>query len=235
MAEEFEGDLTDAVFWGANLRGARFRDVDLTSVSISHAKVVDLDIDAFIDHVTINGVDVTAYVNERDPWFPLRAHVQATDPEGMRAAWDGLEHEWATTIDAARQLSEAQRRQSVGGEWSFVQTLRHLVMAMDKWFTVPILGDDSFHPIGLPNTGSIDFGFPGIDRDADPTFEEVLAVRRDRAARLRAYLEQVTPDDLTAEVEVHENGAAIVHQCLFTVLEEEFEHLRYARRDLALL
>lgn len=44
--------------------------------------------------------------------------------------------------------------ESVNEEWSFVQTLRHLVFAMDKWFTAPILGD-RFHPIGLPNTGSV--------------------------------------------------------------------------------
>ena len=60
--------------------------------------------------------------------------------------------------------------ESVGGEWSFVDTLRHLVFAMDKWFTTPILGDEEFHPIGLPNTGSADFGWPGLDRSAAPTF-----------------------------------------------------------------
>ena len=32
-------------------------------------------------------------------------------------------------------------------EWSFVETLRHLVFAMDKWFTVPVVGEP-FHPIG---------------------------------------------------------------------------------------
>ena len=37
MPEEFEGDLAGAVFWGADLRGARFRDVDLTDAKISHA------------------------------------------------------------------------------------------------------------------------------------------------------------------------------------------------------
>ena len=31
VPEEFEGDLTGAVFWGADLSGARFRDVNLTA------------------------------------------------------------------------------------------------------------------------------------------------------------------------------------------------------------
>ena len=99
MPEEFEGDLAGAVFWGADLSGARFRDVNLTDATISHAWLVNVDIDALVDRVVINGVDVTAYVNERDPWYPLRAMLRPTDPEGMRSAWAALEVEWATTID----------------------------------------------------------------------------------------------------------------------------------------
>ena len=153
MPEEFEGDLAGAVFWGADLSGARFRDVNLTDVKISHAWLVNVDIDALVDTVVINGVDVTAYVNERDPWYPLRALLRPSDPEGMRAAWAALEDEWAKTITRAQALPEDKLHESVNGEFSFVQTLRHLVMAMDKWFTAPILGE-AFHPIGLPNTGS---------------------------------------------------------------------------------
>ena len=54
------------------------------------------------------------------------------------------------------------------GEFSFVETLRHLIMAMDKWFTAPILGE-GFHAIGLPNSGSVDFPWPGLDYDVTPS------------------------------------------------------------------
>lgn len=233
MPEEFEGrDLTGAVFWGVDLSGARFRDVNLTDVTISHAMVVNVDIDAFVDHVTINGVDVTKYVNERDEWYPLRAMLRPADPEGMRAAWKALEPAWATTIDRARRLPEAALHVSVRGEWSFVQTLRHLLFAMDKWFTAPILGQ-GFHPAGLPNTGSADFGWPGLDRDADPTLDEVLAVRAGRRAQLHDFLEGVTDADLGREIEVLENGPVPLRECLYTVFEEEFQHNRYAVRGLA--
>ena len=140
MPEEFEGDLAGAVFWGADLSGARFRDVNLTDAKISHAWLVNVEIDAMIDTVVINGVDVTAYVNERDPWYPLRGMLRPPDPEGMRSAWAALEAEWAKTVTRALALPETRLDESVNGEWSFVQTLRHLVMAMDKWFTVPVLG-----------------------------------------------------------------------------------------------
>ena len=77
MPEEFEGrDLSDAVFWGVDLSRATFRDVLLKEIRISHAMLIDVDIDAFVDRVVINGVDVTQYVNDGDPWYPLRAMGQ---------------------------------------------------------------------------------------------------------------------------------------------------------------
>ena len=234
MPEEFEGDLAGAVFWGADLSGARFRDVNLTDAKISHAWLVNVDIDALIDTLVINGVDVTSYVNERDPWYPLRAMLRPADPEGMRVAWAALEEVWAHTIARARGLPEQALHKSVNDEWSFVQTMRHLVFAMDKWFTVPILGE-SFHPTGLPNRGSVDFPWPGVDYDLTPSVSEALAVRTDRATRLRDYLATVTATDFTRSVEVLENGTNPLQECLYTVFEEEFWHNRYAQRDLALL
>jgi hypothetical protein len=233
--ESFEGrDLAEAVFWGVDLSGAHFRDVNLTNVTINGAWLVNVDIDALIDHVTINGVDVTAYVNERDPWYPLRAMLRPPDPDGMCTAWAALEDLWTTTIARAREFPERRLHESVNGEWSFVETLRHLVFAMDKWFTAPILGED-FQPIGLPNSGSADFPWPGLDRGAAPTLAEALEVRAGRATRLRDYLAAVTPSELTKNVEVLENGTNPVQECLYTVFEEEFAHNRYASRDLAQL
>ena len=234
MPGEFEGDLTEAVFWGADLSGARFRDVNLTGARISHAWVVDVDIDAFVDKLVVNGVDVTDYVNERDEWYPVRAMIRASDPDGLRTAWPALEEAWTSTIAWAQALGEDKAQESVNEEFSFVQTVRHLVMAMDKWFTAPILGG-SFHEMGLPNTGSLDFDWPGLDYSVKPSLAEALAVRADRAEKFRAYLAHVDAGDLSREVEVLENGKATVLECLQTVMEEEFWHNRYARRDLALL
>jgi hypothetical protein len=234
MPEEFEGDLGGAVFWGADLSGATFRDVNFTNAKISHAWLVNVEIDALVDTVVINGVDVTAYINERDPWYPLRAMLRASDPEDMRATWAALQDEWASTLTRALALPEDRLHESVNDEWSFVQTLRHLVFAMDKWFTAPILGG-SFHPIGLPNSGSVDFPWPDLDADLTPSVSEALAVRAERAMRFRDYLATVAKTDLTQPVEVLENGTNPVQECIYTVFEEEFWHNRYARRDLAQL
>jgi hypothetical protein len=233
MPEEFEGDLKEAVFWGVDLEGARFRDVNLTGARISHAWLVDVEIDALVDRLVINGVDVTDYVNERDRWYPLRAMIRPHDLDGMRAGWAALEAEWATTLARAGALPEEALHESVDGEWSFVQTIRHLVFAMDKWFTAPVLGEP-FHPMGLPNSGSVDFPWPELQYDLAPSVSEALAVRAERAARFGDYLASFA-DDLQRPVEVLENGTVPLIECIYTVLEEEFWHDRYAVRDLARL
>jgi hypothetical protein len=232
MAEEFEfQDLSDAVFWGVDLQRATFRDVDLKGARFSHARLVDVVVDAEIDRLVVNGVDVTAYVNERDEWFTLRSQLHPTDPDRMRHGWQAFRTAWEQAIEQARALPDERRHASVGGEWSFVQTVRHLVFATDKWFTAPILGE-GFDPIGLPNSGSADFGWPGVDATAEPTFEEAADAWRARADRMRVHLDHLEPSAVTAEVDVLENGTTAVHDCIGVVFEEHFQHLRYALRDL---
>ena len=207
--------------------------MNLTDVTISHAWLVDVEIDAFIDRVVVNGVDVTAFVNEHDPWYPLRSVLRARIPRacapvGPRCANMGGDRR------PAQRLPEEDLHESVDGEWSFVQTLRHLVFAMDKWVSAPILGRP-FHPFGLPHSGPIEFPWPDLDREAAPSMSEVLAARADQAISFGDYLGAVTTDDLTRSVDVLENGAHLARDCISTVFEEEFWHHRYAERDLAKL
>lgn len=165
--------------------------------------------------------------------YPLRAMVRAPAAAGMQGAWQALETAWAPTIERARALREAQLHESVNGEWSFLQTLRHLVFAIDKWFTVPLAGGE-LHPYGVPNTSS-QARYPTLDAAADPTLDEILAVRGDRSERFRAYLSTLGDDELDRTVDITENGPNPVRECVWTVLEEELWHLRYADRDLAAL
>ena len=145
-----------------------------------------------------------------------------------------LDAAWAPTIARARALSPAQQHQSVNDEFSFVETLRHVVFGIDKWFTVPLLREP-FHPLGLPNKGSLEFEFPGLALDSDPILDEVLAVRDDRMAKVHAFIAGLTQSDFDRSVDVLENGPHPVSECLYVVFEESFEHHRYALRDLDLL
>lgn len=234
MPEEFEGDLAGAEFWGADLTGATFRDVNLTDATISHAWLINVNIDALVDRLVINGVDVTTYVNEHDPWYPLRGMLRPTTTDAMLATTDALEAEWAENLRMAASLPAEAAHQSVGGEWSLVHTIRHLVFAIDKWFTAPVLGQP-LHPMGLPNTGSREFPWPGLQYDLEPSLDEALAVHADRLTRFRNHVRAAATADLERSVDILENGPHPVLECIYTVFEEEFWHLRYARRDLSTL
>ena len=161
MPEEFEGDLAGAVFWGADLPGARFRDVNLTDATISHAWLVDVDVDALVERVVINGVDVTDYVNERDPWYPLRAMLRPADPEGMRAAWAALEarvgdHDRPGAGAPRRGAGRVGRRRVVVRPDAAAPRVRHgqVVHGPDPRRAVPPDGDAE-HRLGrLPVAGA---------------------------------------------------------------------------------
>jgi hypothetical protein len=233
---EFEGeDLSDAVFWGVDLRRALFRDADLTGVKVFHAQLTDVDIDGLVERLVVNGVDVTDFVNTHDAWYPLRTMLRPFDAEGASAAWDRIVAEWAVNCERAERLGDAGFTESVNGEWSMRDTIRHLLFAIEKWFVMPLLGATEFSSFGLPNTGSRGFPWPGLDLTASPTTAEVLSAWQHLAARVRASFESLDMGALPPTVEVLENGEVPGSECVYVVLEESFEHLRYARRDLAVL
>ena len=74
-----------------------------------------------------------------------------------------------------------------------------------------------------------------LDLASEPSLAEVRAVREARCARFTAHLEGLDVAALPTEVDVLENGSVPALMCFHVVLEEEFEHLRYAARDLTLL
>ncbi|MFP5488005.1 MAG: DinB family protein [Acidimicrobiia bacterium] len=235
MTTEFEDqDLRGAVFWGVDLRDALFRDVDFSGTRSQHVILHDVELDGFVDRLVVNGVDVTEHVRAHDPWQPLRGMLRPTTVDEVRAAWSEVERVWADTIQRAWTLPADRRRERVDDEWSFVETLRHLVFAIDKWFTLPLAGG-TFDAIGMPNSGSVDFPWPGLEPTADPTDDEALAAWRRRTQAIRRALDDLTDADLGREVDVLENGTVTVLDCWHTVLEEHFEHRRYALRDLARL
>ena len=146
---------------------------------------------------------------------------------------------WAALVDRARALPPERLHESVGGEWSFIQTLRHLAFATECWLLRAIQGDPRpWQPLSLPwDEAPPTEGVPH-DREARPDLDTALALRLDRAAKVRAYLETLTDDELGAmTTPVTEPGwpepeSFPVRECLLTILREEWEHRRYAERDL---
>ena len=132
--------------------------------------------------------------------------------------------------------------ESVDGEWSFIETLRHLAFATDAWVRRGILGDPApWHPLDLPWDDMPDT--PGVPRDraARPSLDEVLAVRHDRVAGVRELLAGLTDEKLAGHTEPVEGPgwpeprSYPVRKCLLVVLNEEWEHRHYAERDLTAL
>ena len=236
MAEQFEDrDLSDSVFWGVRLQRCLVRDADLLGTRFFHTLWSDVSIDGVVDRLVVNGVDVTDYVNANDRWYPLRTRLEPDTSDALRASWAELQQEWADLLGWASRLGPGAALRSVNGEWCLRDTLRHLLFAMDKWFGGPLLCARSFTSFGLPNTGSQGGDWPGLDPAADPSFDEVLAARAEHAARFGAFIGSLDFADLPETVEVLENGTVPAVMCFHVVLEEEFEHLRYALRDLALM
>ncbi|HKE70128.1 MAG TPA: DinB family protein [Nocardioidaceae bacterium] len=236
-------DLRGAKFADVDLRGSRFVGSDLSGVVMRGVQVEAADIDApwLSDGDTffrVNGVDVIPFVEaELDARFPGRGQRRAADPDGLRAAWTSLERTWEATLERAAAMPDGTVDVSVDGEWSFAETLRHLVLATDMWLRRAVLEvGQPFHPLGLIDAGSADE--PGVDRSIfrtdTPSYAEVLEVRAGRVAMVRGFLATATPETLAA---TRKNPHAPEYpettlSCLHVILEEEWEHHRYAVRDL---
>lgn len=236
-------DLTNARFQDVDLSHARFQLVDLSGVTIRGAAVLDVEISGEVRNLRVNGVDVVPLVEaELNRRYPDRVKMAAADPGGFDEAWRILERLWQQTVERARRLPPQLLHERVEGEWSFVETLRHLVFATDAWVLRAILGEPApWHPLDLPHDEMGDQ--PGVpwDRDARPSLDEVLAVRADRMATVRQLIAGLTDERLAGMTEpvlepgYPESQSFPVRACLQTVLSEEWEHRLYAERDLDVL
>jgi len=209
----------------------------LQDVKITDAWVNNLEVSGLIGTLTVNDVDVSAFVRaELDKRHPEMRTLSATDVEGLRAAWATSAERAAATVERASTLPEATLNESVDDEWSFIQTLRHLVFATDRWITGPVFADPNrFHPLGYPHDGASADETRGLDLDAQPSLDDVLAVRRERMARVTDLLDTSTHDDLRRTVASPDGGTTTVMSCIHVVLLEEWWHNHYANRDLAVL
>ncbi len=235
-------DVAAPQFVDADLRRARFVRADLSGVVMRAVDLAGADVDApwLSDDggsLLVNGVDVAPLVEaELNRRFPGRADRRAGDPAGLRAAWTVLERTWAATLDRLAAMPAGTVDVSVADEWSFAQTLRHLVMATDTWLGRAINEvAQPFHPLGQPNA---EYATDGNDMSVfttrTPSWSEVLEVRAGHVAMVRDFLAAVTADELdaTRRNPWGPEHLETVRSCLHVILNEEWEHHRYAVRDL---
>ena len=235
--DEFEG----AQFTRVSFKGATIRFSDLREVTMRGVYVGGLEIDShdlFLGSLVVNGVDVVPLVDaELNRRFPGRELQRAQTPEGLREAWVAVQAAWQETVASTPpELVDAH----VEDEWSLAQTLRHLVLATDAWLGRAILGiEQPFHEIGQVFSGAEQTDLDlSIFRTDPPPYDEVLAVRAERQQQVTDFLATVTPEQLAEQRDDpwgDDEWHPTVGDCVRVILEEEWAHLRYVRRDLALL
>ena len=249
MTRFSEQDLTGAHFERVSLRDTHMDAVDLTGAQIRGVvfngsrmrgvELVDVEISGELQNVVVNGVDIAPLVEaELNRRMPERAKMRPDDSDGFREAWAILERLWKGTVARAMTLPAAALHRNVDDEWSFIQTLRHLNFASAAWVDRMVLGTASpWHPLDLPWDEAP--GWDGIpwDREARPSLDVVLTVRRERQAMVRHVLESVTDEQLAADMTRTEPGWPRIEnfpvkECLRIVLTEEWQHRLYAERDL---
>ena len=213
---------------GAMIEGARWSGVEL----------VDVVIDGELRNVIVNGVDIGPLVEaELNRRTPERAKMRPTDPDGFREAWSIVTRRWDETIERARTLPAESLHARVNGEWSFIETLRHLGFATAAWVGRMVLGDPSpWHPLDLPWDEAP--GWDGIpwDREVRPSLDEVLALRHERREMVARVFDGLTSEQLASHVSRTEPGWPQIAgfpfaECLSIVLNEEWEHRNFAERD----
>ncbi|MGN6793276.1 MAG: DinB family protein [Streptosporangiaceae bacterium] len=237
--------FSGARFDVADMRGARFTDCDLTGVTIRDGWLVNVSISGYLSNLTVNGVDVTDFVSaELDRRHPERVQFrQGQTADDLRAIWATIEGLWAEATERAGKLPAAAVAEHINEEWSFEQTLRHLVFITDAWASRTVLDEQMpYHPLGLPQSWypDADAAALGIDMAAKPSYAEILEARADRMAVMRRIVTSLTDDGLgrlcpRSPAPGYPDEERTVVDCIAVVMEEEIEHYRFAVRDLAVL
>ena len=234
-----------ASFTVADLAGATFLDCDMSNVKIVDSWLVDVSVSGYLSNFVVNGVDVTQFVDaELDRRHPERVQLRTiTSANDFRAMWATIEGLWSDAGARAELLPEPALHDRVDDEWSFVETLRHLVFITDSWASRTILDEPMpFHRLGMPQTAyaPTDAATLGMHLDSHPSYSEVEQARADRMAVVRGLVDDLTDPELErictrSPAPGYPEEGRPVGECLGVVMEEECEHHRFAVRDLAIL
>ncbi|MFD2796891.1 DinB family protein [Promicromonospora vindobonensis] len=245
-----DDDLQHAEFVAADLTGARFRFADLEGAAFEQSYLpgavmrgVDLtgaDIDGAIGGLKVNGIEVLPLIEaELNRQYPGRALARSEVLAEQRGSFEAAQRTWSALFDRVADMPAGTVDQQVDGEWSLAQTMRHLVLAIDGWLRHGVQGlDGAFSPIGLPFSEYDDeVGALGVDIAATPSYQEVQAAYADRIAQVRAQYDSLTQAEFEAPARrlppwEPETRTLPVWRCLGVIVNESWEHHRFAERDL---
>ncbi len=245
MTAEFRDTdaFKDARFINADCSGLTLRDCDVSRFKITNSYLRDVNISGYLGTVLVNDIDVTDFVQaELDRLHPERVQLRSVKTaDDFRRMWALIEQLWSGATTRALQLPEWSLDEQVDDEWSFNETLRHLIFATDAWLGC-LVEPAVFHRIGISHSElpEADATAIGLDPEAEPSSSEVFEVRNDRLTAVRTVMSSLTDDgleqmSLRSPMPDFPDERRTVRDCLRTVMAEECGHLRYATRDLAVL
>lgn len=242
-AEFVAADLTGARFHFADLEGAAFEQSYLPGAVMRGVDLTGADIDGVIGGLKVNGIEVLPLIEaELNRRYPGRAQARSEVLAEQRESFEAAQGAWSALFDRAAAMPAGTVDQQVDGEWSLAQTMRHLVFAVDGWVRHGIQGiDGAFSPVGLPFSEYDDeVGALGVHMAATPSYQEVQAAYADRIAQVRAQYDSLTQAEFEAPARrlppwEPESRRLSVWRCLGVIVNEAWEHHRFAERDLGVL
>jgi hypothetical protein len=185
--------------------------------------------------VVVSGVAVHPPVSKRQAERLAASGLLVDKRADLLHAWVRIEEMWSATTSRALALPGEALDRRVNDEWSFLETLRHLIFVTDGWIGAIVDGNRSpHHPIGLPPDSVTNVRHIGLITAARPAVDTVLRVRADRLTHVRETITRLTDDDL-ARRSAKRFGSFTVLGALQNVIFEEWAHHEYAARDLAQL
>ncbi len=200
----------------------------------------DAVIDGLVSNLMVNGVEVSSYVAaELDRRHPVRLLIRSSKSAELLEGFRQVRTAWSATLERLRQMPEGCEHRRVGGEWSTIETLRHLVFVHDCWFRRCCQGStEPLTPFGVVPDYVLEYE-SGLDHEASPSLDEVVATREFQDAELDRWLSTVTLEELSAPAPIPEalgwppyaRGKSVL-DCVHVVLKEEWEHLGFSERDL---
>jgi hypothetical protein len=235
----FPDDRRGSRLVAVDLSESRLHNIWMENARITGADFINTEIWGSCEGLTWNGVAIAPLVEaELLRMYPERAKLRPRTPEEFGEAWSVIEGMWQATHERVRRLPEPMLHERVDGEFSFVETVRHLVAGTDSWVLRCVLGlQDHWWPPGLTVRP---WGDLGPDPD-DPPLGEVLGAQKDRLSRVRELVDELTEpelDRICAQNPEPGYPAVTTHpvrRCLRSPIAENWEHHRYACRDLDVL
>jgi hypothetical protein len=184
--------------------GSAFQNISWHGVTMTSVEFVNVEISGDVWDVVVNGVDIGPLINdELNRRDPERALLFPTDPEtrtlaDVRAAWDVVSRRWAAAIARVQTMPAGSEHRSVNGEWSLVQTLRHVSYALGVWIErVAMSRDTPLVATDLPWDGApVEALTPqAVGRDIEVPLQEAVAQWQRRRDTVREFLAGLTDQE----------------------------------------